>query len=157
MILNPTLAISLDRSSMAGSPTPLLFSAAMDATPLGIVSYQPPAHLNNVTYAPPSMNVAGSEAIGVSLQQAALNFDWMMDGATTESEIATAYADVIAALNQFGFPLTVTISDAPGQVWACDSGSASPPARTYVDLANPNAWVCAVTIPVYPIPSTVES
>lgn len=152
MILNPTLTLSLDRASLSLSP--LVFSAAPDANPLGIVSYQSPAHLNNVTYAPPSINVNGLEAIAATLEHASLNFDWMMDGATTESEVTAAYEEVIAALDQFSYPLTEVISDAPPRVWACDAGSATPPARTYVDLANPNAWVCAVTIPVYPIPST---
>jgi hypothetical protein len=150
---DPTLTISLSRSVAAGGPTALAFSGALDATALGIVRYQPPARQSRVTYAPDSVNVHGSEAIGAAWQQAILGFDWMLDGATTEAAVQAAYAAVVAAIGQFSYTVTTQVSGATAQVWAADMGSATPPARSYVDLAHPNAWVCAVTIPVYPIAS----
>lgn len=151
---DPTLTISIARATDAGGPTALDFSAANDATDLGIVSYQAPAHLNLVEYAPPSGNMNGSEAVGSSLQHALLSFDWMCDTADDEADMQAAYAEACAAVDQFSYLVTTQVNGAPAQVWAADSGSVTPPARTYADLAHPDALVMTVTIPVYPTPST---
>lgn len=151
---DPTLTISLSRSTAAGGPTPLLFSGALDGTALGVVNYQPPARQSRVTYAPDSIYVHGSEPIAASWQQAMLNFDWMLDSAADEAAVQAAYAEVVAAVGQFSYSVTTQINGAPAEVWAADMGSVVPPQRTFVDLAHPDALVVAVTIPVYPIPGS---
>lgn len=150
-MIDPTFTLSIDRSAL--SLAPLVFSGSLDANDLGVVNYQAPAFQSRVTYAPDSMNVHGSEAIGGAWQQAILGFDWMLDEAANETAVTAAYAEVVAAVGQFSYAVTTTVSDASAQVWAADMGSIVPPRRTYVDLAHPNALVVAVSIPVYPIAS----
>lgn len=150
-----TMTISIERVAAAGGPDPLVYSGARDAVPLGIVSYQAPAHLNLVSYAPQSGDLNGSEAISKTLQQALLSYDWMCDTADAESVMQAAYEATCAAVDQFSYIVTTQIGDAPAQTWRADAGSVTPPARTFVDLEHPNALVISVTIPVYPIPGSV--
>lgn len=147
-----TLTISIDRTGLSLSA--LEFSGADDATDLGIVGYQPPSRQSRVTYAPDSINIAGSEAIGGTWQQAILGFDWVPDRAASESDVQTAFAEVVAAVGQFSFTVTTQVSGAPAQVWAANMGSATHPARTYVDLSGVVRPVFSVSIPVYPIPGS---
>lgn len=149
-----TLTISISRTAAAGGPSPLLFSGALDGTALGIVSYQPPARQARVSYAPDSVNVHGSEAIGASWQQALLSFGWMLDEAADEAAVQAARAEVIAAVGQFSYTVTTQANGAPAEVWRADMGSVALPERTYVDLARPDVLVFPVTIPVYPIPGS---
>jgi hypothetical protein len=149
---DPTLTISIGRTSLSLSP--LLFSGSLDGTELGVVNFQPPARLSRVTYAPDSIDVHGSEAIGASWQQAILGWDWVLDGAANETALQAKYDEVVAAVGQFSYAVTTQANGAPAQVWAADMGSVTPPARTYVDLAHPNALVVSVSIPVYPIPGS---
>ena len=150
---DPTLTISVSRTIAAGGPDPLLFSASLDGTPLGILNYQQPASQQRVAYAPDSINVHGSEAIGSSLQQALLPFDWVRDDDATETQVQASRKEVEAALAQFSYTVTTQVSGAPAEVWRADPGSQVPSPRTYEDLANRNP-VYAVTIPVYPIPGS---
>lgn len=150
MTVDPTLTVSIDRTSLGKDP--LVFSAALaDGTALGLVGYQAPANIARVTYAPDSDHVHGSEATGAAWGQAMMGVDWMCDDAADETALQAAYADVVEAVGQFSYPVTTQVSGAPAQVWAADMGSVTPPERTYVDLANPDALVVAVTMPVYPI------
>jgi hypothetical protein len=149
---DPTLMISIDRTSL--SLDPLVFSGSPDGTVLGVVSYQPPGLQRRITYAPDSADVDGSEAVASAWQQALLSFDWVRDGGATETQVQASYLEVAAALAQFSYPVTTQVSGAPAQVWAADSGSLAPAARTYVDLVNHNP-VYSVTIPVRPIPGSV--
>lgn len=151
---DPTLTISIDRASLPGSLSPLVLSATIDSNPLGIVNYQAPARQARVSYAPDSRDVHGSESDGASWQQALLSFDWMCDTADDETDLQAAYEEVVAAVGQFKYPVTTQVSGAPAQVWSADMGSVTPPQRTFVDLAHPDALVVAVSIPVYPIPGS---
>lgn len=148
------MTISIARVADAGGPGSLDFSGVRDATPLGIVSYQPPAHLNLVAYAPDSGDVVGSESVSRSLQHALLSFDWMCDTANDEADMQAAYDATCAAVDQFAYLVTTQIGGATAQVWRADSGTVTPPARTFVDLAHPDALVMTVTIPVHPIPGS---
>jgi hypothetical protein len=154
-VVDPTLTISIDRSGMTGSLGPLEFSGKLDGTSLGIVNYQAPARQSRTAYAPDSINIHGSEAIGAAWQQAILSFEWVCDTASSETDVQAAYDEVVAALEQFSYPVTTQVSGAPAQSWAADMGSCAPSGRTYADLANTNP-VYAVTIPVYPIPAVEE-
>lgn len=150
----PTMTISVARVVDAGGPDPLTYSAADDDIPLGIVSYQAPAHVNLVVYAPDTGSVAGSEATGASLQHALLQWDWMCDTAEDEADMQAAYTEACAAVDQFAYEVTTQVNGAPAQVWQADSGTVTPPARTFVDLDHPDALVMSITIPVYPIPGS---
>lgn len=149
---DPTLSISVSRTVAAGGPTALNFSGKVDGVALGIVGYQPPALMPRITYAPDSADVHGSEALAASWQQAILGWDWVPDHAATESDIAAAYASVVAALGQFAYVITTQVSGAPAQAWKADMGTITPSSRSYVDLAHLRP-VFAVTVPVYPIAS----
>lgn len=146
---DPTLTIAISRTSL--SLAPLSFSGALDGTTLGIVGYQPPAMQSRVVYMPDSADVDGSEAIAATWQQSLLSFDWVREGAT-ETQVQASFAEVLAAVGQFSYTVTTTVSGAPAQVWSADRGSVVPSARTYVDLEH-RIPVYAVTIPVYPIAS----
>lgn len=150
---DPTLTISIDRSSLPGSLAPLVFSAALDATPLGIVGYQPPADVPRYAYAPSSADVDGAELVAVAWEHTNLGFDWVADEAASEADVQTAYLEVRAALEQFSFPVTTQVDGAPAQVWTADRGGMNPSPRTYEDLLNHNP-VYSVTIPVQPIPGS---
>lgn len=147
---DPTLTISIDRTSLALSA--LVLSATVDANPLGIVAYQPPAMQGRLAYMPDSVDVDGSEALGASWQQALLGFSWVRDNGSTETQVQASYAEVLAAIGQFEFTVTTQVSGAPAQVWSANRGSMFPAPRTYSDLTYRNP-VYAVTIPVYPIAS----
>lgn len=147
---DPTLTVSIDRTSL--SLAALVFSATLDANALGIVAYQPPSMQSRLAYMPDSFDVNGSEAIGASWQQAILGFDWVRDNGATETQVQASYAEVLAAIGQFAFPVTTQVSGAPAQVWSANRGSMSAAPRTYSDLTYRNP-VYAVTIPVYPIAS----
>lgn len=147
------VTISIGRSSMPGSPAPLVFSATYDGTALGIVSYQPPADVPRYTYAPSGGSANGAELVEVAWEQTNLGWDWIADEATTGADVQAAYLEVRAALEQFSFPVTTQVDGAPAQVWAADRGGMNPSPRTYEDLANRNP-VYSVTIPVYPTPGS---
>lgn len=150
---DPTLTITIDRSSLPGSLDPLEFSGNLDDAGLGILDYQPPARQARVAYAPDSVNTHGSEATGASWQQAILGFDWVCDTAADETALQAAYEEVVAALGQFSYEVTTQVSGAPAQTWSADMGSCAPSQRDYENLANLNP-VYAVSIPVYPIPGS---
>lgn len=151
---DPTLTVTIDRSGMPGSLSPLVFSGVRDSTVLGIVGYQPPATQWRIGYAPDAADVHGSEPVSAAYQQAILGFDWLRALGSTETQVQASRKEVEAALAQFSYTVTTQVSGAPAEVWAADPGSQVPSARTYVDLAN-RSPVFAVTIPVYPIPGSV--
>lgn len=146
---DPTLTISVSRTSLSLSP--LVFSASLDGTALGIVGYQPPGRLARVTYAPDSVDVDGSEPIAASWQQAILGWDWISDLAASETVMQASYATVCAAIGQFSYTVTTQVSGAPAEVWKADRGSINRSPRTYIDLSHPTAVMHAITIPVYPV------
>lgn len=148
-VVDPTLTISIDRTSLSLSP--LVLSASLGTT-LGIVGYQAPALAWRLGYLPDSDDVHGSELQSAAYQQAILGFDWVRDGGATETQVAASYAEVAAAIGQFSYTVTTQVSGAPAQVWSADPGSMPASPRSYPDLVNRNP-VYAVTIPVYPIAS----
>jgi hypothetical protein len=154
-VTDPTLTISIDRSGMPGALEPLVFSGAVDATPLGIYDYQEPARQMRVTYAPDSADIHGSEATGAALQQAVLGWDWAADHATSETDVQAAYDEVAAAISQFSYLVTTQVSGAPARVWSADPGSLIPSPRDYSDLSDPTTHVYSVSLPVFPIPGSV--
>lgn len=146
-MVDPTLTISIDRTSLGEEP--LVLSAADDGNPYGIVGYAEPALLAVVQYAGDSPWVHGSTAVSARWQQTVLGFD-ICPVADTETELRALVAELRAAVSQFVFTTSVTVSDADAETWRCDMGSIAAVARDYTDLANLNP-VYPVTIPVYPI------
>lgn len=147
MILDPTLTISIDRTSLGLSP--LLLSGSDDATPLGIVGYSEPAYQARISYAGESKWVHGSTAIAATWQQSILGFD-VTPTVDTEAGLRALIAELREAVSQFTFQTTVTVSDATPETWRCDMGSIGAVTRDYSDLANLDP-IYPVTIPVYPI------
>lgn len=146
------VTISVSRSVAAGGPTPLVFSATVDANPLGILSYQPPSLLWRRGYMPDSSDVHGSELLSAAYQQAILGWDWVRDDDATETQVQASRDEVAAALAQVSYTVTTQVNGAPAEVWSAEPGDQVPSARSYEDLANRNP-VFAVSIPVYPIAS----
>ena len=150
-MINPTQTITVSRTSLSLSP--LIFSGTLDANVLGVVGYQPPALQWRLGYMPDSADVHGSEPVSAAYQQSILGWDWVRDGATTETQLQASRVEVAAALAQFSYTITTQISGAPAEAWQAESGNQVPSARTYVDLAH-LSQVFAVTVPVYPIPGS---
>lgn len=152
MTINPTLTISIDRSSLPGSLSPLTFSAKRSGgTTRGIVAYQAPLAVPRNAFAPPNRFIDGNELLSSSWEQTSLAFDWVPVGATTEATVQAAYIEVLAAIGQFAFEVTTKVSDADGQVWSAYRGAMSPNPRTLLDLSH-LCPVYPVVIPVQPIP-----
>lgn len=146
-----TLLITLSRLLVPGTPDPLVFSADLDGTLLGIVGYQAPARQGEVTYTTDSPRVTGSVAIASKWQQTVLGWDWVSDQAASESDVQAAFEEVAEALGQFTYTVTTQVAGAPAQAWKAYMGALVPSPRSYEDLANSNP-VFAVTVPIYPIP-----
>lgn len=150
-MIDPTLTISISRLLLPGSLAPLEFSASLDGTLLGILSYQEPALVQRLGYMPDHPDVDGSELTSASIQKTLLSFDWAADLATSETQAQSAKAQVRAALRQFTYTVTTQVSGAPAEVWTADPGNMTPSPRTYVDLAN-FGQAHEVSIPVDPTP-----
>lgn len=150
MSLNPTLTISISRTSLSLSP--LVLSAANDATTLGITAYTEPAREQSVEWAPDSRYVHGSVALSSRLPQTILNFDVGTDLASTEAAARTLIEALRTAAGQFSYDVTVTVDGAPAETWACAPGSVGAGVRTYENLRSHNT-VYPVSLPCHPIPT----
>lgn len=146
----PTLTISIDRSSLSLSP--LVLSGTNDSNDLGVVNYTPPAKQKRLGQMPDAPDIDGTEYVSSSYQQSRLNFDFVTDKATSETELQALEDELAAAIDQFAFVVTTQVDGAPARAWSANSGDLIPPSRTYTDLANHNP-VFAVSIPVFPIAS----
>ena len=154
--MTSALSISTDRSGMPGSLSPLVLQGSVDGTGRRVTAYAPPALQSRITYAPDSINIEGSEAIGATWQQSMLGFSVKIE-ATTEALVQAAYAEMVAAWSQFSFTVTTQLSGAPAEVWAANRGAiqlADSAGRTFADVFNLNP-IYSITIPVFPIPGTV--
>lgn len=152
-MVDPTLTVSISRTVAAGGPTPLLFSARLDGTTLGIVEFAPPGRVRRHSYAGDSAYTHGAELVASALQQAVLGLSWMRVGATTEAQIQTSYDEVAAALDQQTYTVTVTVNGAAARVWSADPGSMELAANRLDRVSMQHLVpVYAVSIPVYPIP-----
>lgn len=145
----PTLTITISQSG-----DDLVLSGSLDENELGITRYAPPALQQRQSFMPTSADIHGDEAVSQSWQQSLLSFDWVPDTADDETDVAAAYAAVVAAISQFAFTVTTKVSDAAAEVWSANGGSIvlAGTSRDYPDLAHYNP-VYTVTIPVYPIAS----
>src|SRR5690349_17328362 len=131
----PTLTITISHS-----PSNLVLSGTPGTGNYGVTRYAPPALQQRIGYMPTAGDIHGDEATSQSWQQSLLSFDWCPDTATNEAGVATAYADVVAAISQFSFTVTTKVSDASAEVWAANGGSIAlaGTSRDYPDLAHHN-------------------
>lgn len=150
MSVNPTLTISISRTSLALSA--LTLSAANDATALGVVSYAEPAVAQRIEWAPDSKYVHGSQSLSSAYEHSMLNFEAGTNLATTEAASRALFAEIRAAINQFTYTVTVTVDGATAEVWTCQPGSLGAVSRSYEDLRS-HSVVRPVSIPCHPVPS----
>jgi hypothetical protein len=147
-----SVVVTIDRASLG--KTPLTYTANPGDGVLGITAFVPASRVARITYMPDNPDIDGSEALAASWQQALLSFGVVTDGATDETAIATAWAELTEAIGQFSYLVTTQVGNAPAEAWSADRGSialADSSGRTFTDLANLNP-VYAITIPVHPIP-----
>lgn len=155
----PSLTITIDRTGMAGAPTPLVIvSKASDVasnTVLGCSGYREPSRQMRRRMAPPSDFSHGELTLGWSYQQAALVFDVTAKPGATESQLKAAISELEAAIARLQFTVTVEVGAAPALAWTCDAGEAIPSGpRTYADLSAVRAtW--SVAIPCHPVSTEV--
>lgn len=148
MSLNPTLTISIARTSLSLSP--LVLSAANDANSLGLAGYQEPAIQAQVRWAPDSAYLDGSVALASRREHTLLNFDAYTDSAATEAASRSLIADLRAAVNQWEYLVTVTVDGATAEVWTCQPGSVGAATRSYEDLRS-HTVTYPVSIPCHPV------
>ncbi len=147
-----TLTISLTRTELPGSLTPLVLSAVVDANALGIANYTEPPMQARIRYAPSSDDQHGDVPLSSTYQQTFLQFDVVTDLATTEAASRTLLASLRAALSQFAYTATVVINGSPAETWACNTGSIAAIPRTYMNLEGVDP-VASVQIPCHPVRS----
>lgn len=145
-----SLVISISRTSLSLSA--LVLSGNNDATSWGVTDYQEPARQARVLYGPDSAYVHGSQALAWSWQQTLLQFTAVTDRAASEAASRVLFNELLAAVTQFSYTATVTVSGA-AQTWTCQPGSIAPlGGRSYADITDHNpSW--AVSIPCHPVPA----
>lgn len=145
-----TLSISIARS--VGGPLVLL---GHDSTVSGLVvsAYREPARQQRIHYAPQSVYMPGEKPLAATWQQTMHAFDVFAQNPASETQARTWHAELLAAVTQWNFLMTVTVDGATPEVWTCDPGSVEPTGgRSLGDLAHNNP-VWSVAIPCYPIPA----
>lgn len=152
MIAEPGFSISIDRASMAGDLDPLVISGVSGETPLTVVSFTEPAKIAEIDWLPDMPEVSGSTPRAFRYAQAVMGFTVASYDAESETDSRALITELWAAIARLGFPIVLTVADAPDETWSCRPGSlAMGGARDWVDLAYSNPlW--SVTIPCYPIP-----
>ena len=147
-----TLTISIDRTSLPGSLAPLVFSATEnDGNALGIESFTEPGKQARIAYMPDSQDVHGSEPVAWAWQQGLLSWETFAD-ADTEAESRSLLADVVAAVSQFSYTVTVT-RNGVADTWSANPGSVVPAGDLTLEELESHNPTYVVTIPVYPIAS----
>lgn len=149
---DPTFTISIDRTSMAGSPAPLVFSGTPGVGEYGFTGgYQEPVAQPRIRFATPSDYENDDDALGFTLQSSILGWNFVTDASATEQESRDLVEAVRAALLRLEYEVTVTINGATAEVWTCKPGTVTPLGdRTRADLVDHNPGF-SVTIPCHPV------
>lgn len=148
----PTLTISIDRTSMAGSPAALTFSATPGVGELGITNYGEPQILPQLKTLSAD-DIHGERTQAWKWAQSILSWDVVTDASATEAESRALVAEIRAAVSRLSYAVTVTVNGATAEVWSCTVGSANyANARTRADLVDHNP-VISVSIPCHPVRS----
>lgn len=143
-------SISIDRTSLSLPPLVCAGSRYDGADWVIKTKLVQPGKVARIVYMPDEPDVHGSQPVAASWQQGLLSFD-VAPAAFTEQAMVNLVTQLEAALGQFSYQTTVTISGV-ATVWNCDMGSVEQVnGRAYVDLLGHNPRY-AVTIPVYPVP-----
>lgn len=147
----PTMVISIDRTGMAGAPSPLVIKAD-GTTPFKLVGWREPAMRPQVRTPGPSYYVDGDgPTIAWTWQETVLLWEVAARGAASETVSRALTAELLAAVARASYPITVTVNGAPDETWQCKPGALEPgDARNYVDLNNHDpVWV--VSMKAHPI------
>lgn len=148
---DPAFQISIDRAGLELAPLVLKNDRT---TSLTLTWYREPAMQARIKYAPSSAHVHGDVALAWAWQQTILPFGVAARGAATEDAARAAVSELVAAITQMQYDVTVTpAAGATPEVWRCDPGSVTPEGdRTYVDLRDHDpGW--SIAIPCYPVRS----
>jgi hypothetical protein len=148
MMVEPTLVISIDRTSLSLSP--LTFSATPGVGELGIVDYAEPAMQPRTRYATTSDYEHGDEPRGWTWQQTILGFDFVTDASASETESRALVAEVRTAIARLRYSVTVTVDGAPAETWLCNPGTLPSVARKRPDLVDSNP-VWPLSLPCNPV------
>lgn len=147
---DPTLTISIDRTSLSLDPLVML-GHGTDAG-LGVSRFTEPGSVSVVTYAPESAYV-GPVALATKMGDATLAFDVFPYAAPTEAVARTWIRELAVAIQRLRYPVTVTIGDADPEVWTCKPGSVVPiSSRDLVNLRHRDP-VWSASLPCHPIPA----
>lgn len=149
---NPTLTISVDRTSMSLSP--LVFSGTVGSGYLALSEYQEPVLTPQIRYATPSDYENDDDALSFRLGESILGWSFFTDATATEQASRDLVASVQAALLRISYTVTVTVNGATPEIWTCKPGTVTPVGkRTYGDLLDHNPEF-QVTVPCHPVRST---
>ena len=142
-----TASASLDRSALG--------KAALSIFPGGVYRFTPdglgtPAVSWRIDKAPDVPGVHGSEALAAAKEESSLPWTVLVMAASREG-VGMAFDDLAEALDQWSYPVTVTV-DGASRTWQAGPANYS---RGPILSAEQDAFLCTVTvsIPVYPIPS----
>lgn len=151
MTVDTSLVISIDRTSMAGSPAALVFRGTRGSGSYGITEFTEPAEAPLTRYATHSDYDDGDEPRGATMLNSILGWDFTTDVAATEAASRLLIADVRAAIRRLRYPVTVTVAGAPAETWLVRGyGTLTPPGpRSYADLKGHNP-VWSLSLPVNP-------
>lgn len=144
-----TLTISINRASL--SLAPLVLSGSDGGSSLGITDYSEPAIQPRILYAPDSAYESGSTPLAVAFEDTIVGFAVCTTTSTTEAASRSLIAELVSAVSQFSYTVTVTVDGAPAETWTCRTGAVAPVGgRTYSNLRRHNPeW--SVTIPAHPV------
>jgi len=150
-VTDPALTISIDRTSLSLSA--LVMTGHADASRvLSVSDYQEPALQARINYAPTG-DAHGDMPLSWSYQESILGFNVFYEGATSEAEMRSRIAELVAATGRLTYETTVTVNGADAETWTCRPGTIQPiggRTRSDMRLYNP---VWSVSLPVYPIRS----
>jgi hypothetical protein len=147
-VVDPTLVISIDRTSLSLSP--LVFSGTPGVGELGIVDYAEPAMQPRTRYAASSDYEHGDEPRGWTWQQTILGWDFVTDATVSETESRALVAEVRTAIARLRYSVTVTVAGAPAETWLCNPGSLPAVPRKRPDLVDNNV-VWPLSLPCNPV------
>lgn len=141
-----SLSIALDRESLSLDPL-LIPDWPSGATSLWVELVDNPDFVYRYTYAPDSAYVPGKRLMAAVLDQATLPLTIHGQGADSAA-LAALRAELVAALGQFNYTVTLTL-DGADTSWSADC---STPAFGALDYGQQSAlmFTATLTIPVNP-------
>lgn len=147
--MTSTATVSIDRTSLTLSALAITDDGA--TYQLKQDGLTRPAITWRLTSVPDSINIHGTEYIGVAKEQTSIPLEVIVKS-TTSSALNTAVVALETALSQFTYTVTVTV-DGVAKVWTAGPASWSFPMPTGPSDVAQFFTLMTVSIPVYPIAS----